>query len=511
MRSIVGRTSSRFWAKNCSTGSSKESHRRPPPTGYRTSARSRVVARAVDLEVIVCDYAQNRGGIGSDRANWSPMDQTFGQASDSSDDQIEGGPWIDDANPALAARALFLGIFLLMAGNGLQGSLLGVRSEAEGFGLTVTGLVMAAYFAGFLAGSKYAEHLLSRVGHIRVFAGLASVASSAVLVHALFVSPITWGLMRFVSGMCMAGLYVVAESWLNDLATNATRGRLLSVYMVASMGGLASGQFMLDLANPDGFELFVLSSILVSASLVPVVLSASSSPPISVPEPLSLRDLIRLVPTGVVSSFWVGTAAGVLMGLSAVYAVNVELSSGHLTSFLAAPLVGSVVLQWPIGYISDRMSRRGVMFWVAAAATVFGAVLTIVPVGGWVAIGLMFLIGGMSFPLYSLAIGYTADWLPVSKLNGASAALVRANGVGAVLGPLLGAAAMASLDPSAFFWTLAFSHGVVAVYIGYRIVVAEAPPVDRHRRFVAIPARASSVALNLIARRRHASAATPKP
>ncbi|NCG22881.1 MAG: MFS transporter, partial [Actinobacteria bacterium] len=131
-----------------------------------------------------------------------------------------------------------------MAGNGLQGSLIGIRSEAEGFSATVAGFVMAAYFGGFLAGSRYSEYMLARVGHIRVFAGLASMASSAVLIHALFINPLTWGAMRFVTGMCMAGLYVVAESWLNDLATNKTRGRLLSIYMVVTMGGMTAGQFL---------------------------------------------------------------------------------------------------------------------------------------------------------------------------------------------------------------------------------------------------------------------------
>jgi len=430
------------------------------------------------------------------------MDQFPERSETTESEEIEGGPWIDDSKPTAAARALFVGIFLLMAGNGLQGSLLGVRSESEGFSITVTGVVMASYFAGFLAGSKYAEILLSRVGHIRVFAGLASTASSAVLIHAVFVTPVTWGAMRFVTGMCMAGLYVVSESWLNDLATNATRGRLLSIYMVVTMGGLTAGQFMLDLANPDGFELFVLSSILVSASLVPVVLSASSSPPLAVPEPLSLKELARLVPTGVVSSFWVGTSAGVLMGLSAVYAVQVDMSAGRITTFLAAPLVGSVALQWPIGYASDRVSRRAVMLVVAAAASGVCVLLTAADPGGWLMLTLMFLLGGMTFPLYSLTIGYTADWLPVAKLNGASAALVRTNGVGAMLGPLIGSVAMSAGGVVAFFWTLVFAHAVIAVYIGYRIVVAEAPPVQHRRRFVPIPARASAVAFNLIARRR---------
>ena len=237
---------------------------------------------------------------------------------------IEGGPLIEDS-PATAARALFLGILLLMAGNGLQGSLIGVRSETEGFSVTVAGFVMAAYFAGFLFGSRVAESLISNVGHIRVFAGLASMASTAVLIHALFIDPITWGLMRFVTGLCMAGLYVTEESWLNDLATNATRGRLLSRYMIVTMGGMTIGQFLLDVADPDGVKLFLLASVLVSASLIPVVLSASSNPPLVVPERMSLRELASIVPTGIFTAFFSGASVGILIGLGAVYAVAVDV------------------------------------------------------------------------------------------------------------------------------------------------------------------------------------------
>jgi MFS family permease len=418
----------------------------------------------------------------------------------SDEEPIEGGPL--DVNPIVAARALLFGVVLLMAGNGLQGSLLGVRTESEGFSLTATGIVMACYFAGFLAGSRYAEYLLTQVGHIRVFAALASSASAAVLMHSLFISPFTWGLMRFVTGTCMAGLYVVSESWLNDMATNATRGRLLSMYMVATMGGLTLGQFLLEVADPDGFELFVLSSILVSASLIPVTLSGSSNPPIGVPEPLSLRELVKVVPTGVLSAFWVGTSSGVLMGLSAVYAIAAEVPPARLSLFLAAPLIGSFVMQWPIGMLSDRISRRTVMLWVAAAAVALSSVLAIVSAGSWPAIGLMFLLGGTIFPLYSLTIAFTADWVPQSQLTAASAALVRVNGVGAVFGPLVAAPLMSIFRPTMFYWTMVVTHSVIVAYIAWRIFFRDALPMERQRAFVAFPARASSVALNLIGRRR---------
>lgn len=428
-----------------------------------------------------------------------PAPATGGISSD--DDVVEGGPFIEN-NPTVAARGLLIGIALLMAGNGLQGSLLGVRTEAEGFSLAATGVVMACYFAGFLVGSRAAEHLLAEVGHIRVFAALASTASAAVLVHAVFISPLTWGLMRFVTGMCFAGLYVVSESWLNDIATNATRGRLLSLYMVATMGGMTIGQFLLEAADPSGFELFVLASVLVSASLLPVTLSASSSPPAGIPEPLAFRDLFRQVPTGVISSFWGGMSAGVLMGLGAVYAVAAEVPSSRIPTFLAAPLIGSFLLQWPIGWVSDRISRRTVMWWVAVAAAVVCAALAVAPAGSWAAIGLMFLLGGTTFPLYSLTIAFTGDWLPQSQLTAGSAGLVRVNGVGAVFGPLVAAPLMAATSPRAFFVVMVVTHGLIAGYIGWRVLFRDALPVERQRAFVAFPARASAVAANLIGRRR---------
>ncbi len=414
---------------------------------------------------------------------------------------IEGGPIIS-VNPVVAARALLVGIALLMAGNGLQGSLLGVRAEAEGFGIVATGVVMASYFGGCFVGGLYSQRLISQVGHIRVFAALASLASGASLLHVLLISPLSWGLMRFVTGMCIAGLFVVAESWLNDMATNATRGRLLSMYMVATMGGMTAGQFLLETADTSGFKLFVLASLLVSASLVPVTLSASSNPPLGVPEPLSTRELTRNVPTGVISTFWVGTSAGVLIGLGAVYAVTVEIPNSRIPVFLAAPLVGSIVMQWPIGWMSDRVGRRLVMWWVATAATAICVALALIDPQSWPVIALVFGLGGMTFSLYSLTIAYTADWLPQSQLTAASAALVRVNGVGAVFGPLVVAPAMALSSPQAFFWALVATHGLIAAYISWRVLFRDPVPKELQRVFVVYPARASAVASNLIGRRR---------
>lgn len=406
------------------------------------------------------------------------------------------------SHPAAASWALFTGIALLMLGNGLQGSLLGIRSEYEGFSTVAIGLVMTAYFIGFLVGSRAAVKALKTVGHIRVFAALASMASTATLIHALTVTPITWGLMRFTTGLCMAGLYVVAESWINDLATNATRGRLLALYMVVTMGGVAGGQFLLNLADPRGFELFIIASVLVSLSLVPVSLSGSSTPPTRTPEPMSMAELFRIVPTGLTVSGLVGMAHGSLLGMGAVYAARAGLAPAQIAFFMGAPMVGGVVLQFPIGYLSDRVPRRGVMFGVALAAALSAALLLMASPASLTSYLLMFAVGGFSFPLYSLGIAYTNDWIRPEQAMGASSSLVTMNGLGAVSGPIIAAGLIVFLGTSMFFVTLIFTHGAIAAYLAYRIVSRDGLPMSRQGRFIPVPSRASSVIANLAVRRR---------
>lgn len=417
------------------------------------------------------------------------------------DEAYVGGPAFAETSTAAKTWALFVGISLLMLGNGLSGALLGVRADAEGFGTTVSGLVMTSYFIGFLFGTRYVEQALVSVGHIRVFAGLASTASSMVLLQVIWIHPIAWAGFRFLFGLCAAGLYVVAESWLNDLATNATRGRILAVYMVVTMGSLAGGQFLINAADPEGFVLFALASVLVSMALVPMALSASSSPPARVPTPIGFRDLIRQVPTGIVSSFLVGVATGILIGLGAVYAAASGMSNAELSTFLAAPMLGAVALQVPIGRLSDRFPRRGVMVVVALAATSVATALPFVDTTSWLGYLLMGLLGGAMFPLYSLAIAYTNDWLEYEQMLGASAMLVRVNGTGAIVGPLAGAALLA-LNLQLFFVALAAAHGVIALFVLQRIVARDPLPFEEQGPFQPFPGRASRMAVRLLTRRR---------
>lgn len=419
------------------------------------------------------------------------------------DGVVVGGPWIETEPKGRAlgaARALLAGMALIMAGNGLQGAVLGVRAENEGFGLAVSGAVMAGYFVGFLFGARLAEHFLGAVGHIRVFAALASVASAVSILHPLWVNPPAWVVLRVIFGLAMAGIYVTVESWLNDMGTNTNRGRVLGMYLVVTMGGLSVGQLLLNGGDPADFDLYIFSSALISVALVPIALSATSAPPLVAPEPLPLRQLIALVPSGVLTSFCAGISHGALLGVGAVYAASEGLSAFRIALFLSVATIGAIVFTWPIGAISDRMSRRVVIFVVAAAAAGIAGLMAMIEPGSGLSLALMFLFGGTTFPLYSLAISHTGDWVPSNRLNGASAGLVRVTGVGAIIGPVAAGLAMAATVPWAFFIVLVAPHALIAIFIGGRIAARKGILVNEQTKFAPWPVRASAMAVNLLRR-----------
>lgn len=427
--------------------------------------------------------------------------------SDAHSDEVGDGPR-PVVSGGWALWALFFGFGLLMMGNGLNLAVLGVRVLDEGFGVRTSGYIMSCYFAGFLLGPTVITRLLATVGHIRVFAGLASLASSAVLIQSISIEPITWGLMRLVFGFCMSGLYIVLESWLNDASTPQTRGRTLAVYMVVSMGGMAIGQLIIAFIDTAGFTLFILASVFVSFALVPVTLAATTqAPPVRPVERLGLKELYQTVPTGLIGMVFTGMSHGVLFGLGAVYAGGVGFSAQRLAVFLVLPTIGSLLMQWPIGYISDRVPRRGVILVVAASASLVCAALALVPSDSFLVYVGMFLLGGMTFPLYSLLLSYTLDWSAPSKAIGASSSLLRINGAGALVGPIVASSAMGSTGPTAFYWAMFATHGMIVVYVGYRIVSAAGLPMDRQGSFVAFPARSTELAISLATRPLKASRA----
>ncbi len=400
----------------------------------------------------------------------------------------------------LSSWALLLGMALLMMGNGLQGSLLGVRASLEQFPTAVTGLLMSGYFAGFLAGSVLAPRLVLRVGHVRVFAALASLASATILIHAVFVEPATWGIMRLTSGFCYAGLYVIAESWLNKEAQNETRGRLLSIYMVISLGGMALGQGLLNAADPLGANLFILVSVLVSLSLIPMLLSATKGPTVEAPSPVGIRALYRVSPTGVVGIFATVMAHATCFGMGAVYGGEAGLSVPQISLFMGLILFGGVVLQWPIGRMSDVFDRRQVMAVVTFLAATFALLANFMAEQS--ALGLyvlVWLFGGMTLPMYSLCLAYTNDYLEPEQMVDASGTLVLVGGIGACLGPVTTSAVMTLIGPGGFFWSLATIHAGIGSFILYRMTRRSAVPLEEQGAHVIMPPRATPVATAMYA------------
>ena len=387
-----------------------------------------------------------------------------------------------------SAWALFLGLGFIMLGNGLQGSLVAIRAQFEVFDNAIIGTVMAGYFVGFFAGSILVPRLVGSVGHVRVFGALASLASFGVLIYPLIIDPYVWFALRVLTGICYAGLYIVCESWLNERATNETRGQLLAIYMVISLVGMAGGQYLLNLYSPADFQLFTVVSILISLSVIPVLISATRVPDFETPETMGPVRLYKASPLGVVTMVLVGMGAGVFMGMGPSYAYQQGLNVGEVSMFMSAVFIGGFLFTWPIGRLSDRFDRRTVIFLTALAAiavSAFGFTL-----GGenkmllYITIALA---GGCAFPLYSLAIAYTNDFLSAKQMVAASSTLVMANGIGAMTGPNLSAATMDMLGAAGFFGTIGAIHVAIALFALWRMARRPALPNEEQGTFVALP------------------------
>lgn len=389
--------------------------------------------------------------------------------------------------------ALLFGMLLLMLGNGLQGTLLGVRGAMEGMSPTSLAWVMSAYFAGVLIGARVAPALIGRVGHVRVFAALAGLISAAFILYPTAPNPWVWAVMRLIVGFSFCGVYVVAESWLNDRATNETRGQTMSAYMLVQMAGIIAAQALLNFADPGGYTLFVVMTVLVSVATTPILLSVSPAPAYHAAKRMSLGALFRVSPLGCVATLALGAMYAALFGMAGVYGVEAGLSVGRISIFVAAIYVGGFVMMYPVGWISDRVDRRMliVALCLAGAAAALGA--SAAPF--WPLVAATMLVGGSINTLYSLAIAYTNDFLEPEDMASASAGLLFLNGVGAVGGPLVVGFMMQTLGAGGFFLYLAGILAAVALYGLWRMTRRAAPSADETGPFAPITMAASVVAV----------------
>jgi len=379
--------------------------------------------------------------------------------------------------------ALFGGYAILMLAHGFQGNLLGVRAVIEDFNFISTGAMMSGYFVGYFIGANTVPAMVSRVGHIRVFAAFASLASLSILIHAIFVNPVIWTMGRFITGFSLVAIFIVMESWLNDRATNRTRGQLLSIYMFLTFATLASGPLLLNFSSPEKYEPFILVSLLLSLALVPILLTKRKAPKFKKLGYLKIKDLYKISPLGSVSMLCNGFIHSVIFTLTAVYAALMNFTIFEISLLIFLITFAGGLFQLPIGYFSDRSDRRIIIIFCTFAASIF-SVFLIISSGLSLenmylatSVGMdkiMFFVyavlyGGVALPIFSLTLAYVNDYIPKEKFVAAGAGMQLIFGIGAMIGPLFCTLLMTKFGTNGFFIHVLIFHLIIGFFGMYRI------------------------------------------
>jgi MFS family permease len=392
--------------------------------------------------------------------------------------------------------ALFLGMFMLMIGNGLQGTLLGLRGEVEGFSTFALSIVMSGYFVGFLFSSRLTPGLIRRVGHVRVFAALGSSISAVLILYPLLVEPWAWTLGRIIIGFCFCGVYVTAESWLNDASTNETRGKALSLYLMVQMAGIVVAQYIVSQGDILGYALFIIPSVLVSLAFAPILLSIRPMPQFAQTKPMTIKRLVAASPLGCVGMFLLGGVFAAQFGMSAIYGARVGLSVSQISVFVSAIYIAALVAQFPIGWLSDRIDRR-ILIMAVGFIGGFGALIAFfIPDNFTVLLIGAAILGGTSNPLYALLIAYTNDYLEREDMAAASGGLLFINGLGAIAGPLIVGWMMDGLGARGYWMFSAVLMLLVGIYAVYRMTRRSRSDMDVEDAvpYAAISATSTNVA-----------------
>ena len=384
--------------------------------------------------------------------------------------------------------ALFTGYVIIMISHGFQGNLLGIRAVLENFNFIATGTMMSGYFIGYFVGANIIPNLISKVGHIRVFAAFASMASLSSLVHVVFVDPVVWTLARFLTGFSMIGILIIVESWLNDRATNKTRGKVLSLYMLLTFSGFALGNLLLNVSSPKNYEPFILISLLFSIALIPILLTKRKPPKFKKISSINIKELFKISPMGSFSMFCSGFIFSAMFSMLSVYAVTMDLSVFEISILLFSVTLSGAIFQWPIGSLSDIYDRRLIIIGCCIAASMF-AFLSIVASGlsfdnliiermirlnysGMDKLKLFIfivLLSGMTLPLFALNLALVNDYIPKEKFVAAGAGLNIVFGLGAIAGPIICSVLMNFLGPNGFFIHLIIFLLIIAFFGIFRL------------------------------------------
>jgi MFS family permease len=402
---------------------------------------------------------------------------------------------------------LFLGVSMIVLAYGFQGSLLGVRAVQEKFSLTSIGFMMSGYFVGYFLGAKYITNIISRVGHIRAFAAFASIASAAILAHAIFVNPYTWFLLRLLTGMSMVSIYTITESWLNDRSSNKNRGSVLSLYMLIIYASMGIGMFLLNFSSPQNFEPFILISLLMSMALIPILMSKRKAPTFKKIQGMSLRELYETSPLGVFSAFNYGLVQAALFTMLAVYAASMNFSIFEISIVTFLLSISGAISQWPIGKLSDMFDRRLVLIYSTFAAAFFGLCAIFSAGQMYLPDGLasskfwfyifVILFAVVSLPMFAIILAYTNDYIPKEKFVVAGAGLQTAFGLGAMSGPFLCSMLMSFVGPNGFWMFLIFFHTVIGLFGVYRMRIRKRVEENPDSSFTPMPESITPVGMEL--------------
>lgn len=398
---------------------------------------------------------------------------------------------------------LLIAAGILLAGNGLQGTLIAVRGAEEGFSTALIGLIGAGYFAGFMAGCFLISPLLRSVGHIRVFSALAAIAASATLLLFMIVDPWAWLILRFILGLCFASLFATVESWINSGVTNEIRGKVLSIYRLVDLFAVIGGQFLIPFFGASGFEIFGIMVIMITLSLVPISLADRSNPRAPSAFKFDVRFLWRLSPLACIGCVAIGITGAAFRIIGPVYAQSIGMSVASVATFMSAGIFGGTVLQYPLGWLSDKYDRRVALIIASGGAVLAGLFLTLFA-GSDETLNYLgiFLFGCFALPLYSLSAAHANDFAKGDNYILISAGMMFFWSIGAISGPLIAAGLMQAYGPSVLFIFTSVVHALLVAVSLWRMTVRATVPRDQRTSFVGL-LRTSPVMMKLTRRKNH--------
>ena len=394
---------------------------------------------------------------------------------------------------------LFLGILFIGLGNGLQGTLSSWRADFEGFSVLTTGLVMSGYFIGALASSMLSPKQIEKTGQIRTYAAYASIASTAILIQILFIEPPVWFVARFLSGFCIVGIMIIVEGWLNSISSNENRGQIFSIHMIIVWAGLALGQGLFVVDDPAGASLFLLASILLSVSLIPILLTEIKAPETDEQESLGLQALWKASPSGVATIGLSGLASAGFFGVGTIYAVKAGFSVSETALFMTLFIGFGAVSQWPLGWLSDKIDRRKVILLCCVSVISICIVLASFEFTNTILLILSALVGAFTLPLYSLAVAQANDRLEPKQMISASGTIVLVFSVFAALGPFTMSYFLELFEMFGFMLYMGIVHLVIAVTVLMMMMITQNVEESEQTDFQVMGQRPSVVAMEVIA------------